>query len=214
MQFKEFSESNIYFSSDLHLGHENPLIYEQRGFRDIESHDKAIIDNINKTVSPTDNLFLLGDICMKGKYEDLSYVKELLSKIRCMNITVVAGNHETLEKMAMYKRLGFTVEESPSMNFKLDGQRYLLSHYPTITQNFNLKRDLKREVINLYGHTHQKSQFYEINGIGFPLNYHIGVDSNELCPVRLDIVLERIEEYYNYASEKIKDIDIDEELSR
>ena len=38
----------IWITSDLHLQHDKPFIYEARGFSSIQEHDEAIIKNWNK----------------------------------------------------------------------------------------------------------------------------------------------------------------------
>ena len=63
---------------------------------------------------------------------------------------------------------------------------FYLSHYPTITDNFD---DNKRNhVINLYGHTHQSTNFYQNN----PYMYHVGLDSHNLYPVSIEQIIEDI----------------------
>ncbi len=52
-----------YYISDLHLGHENAMRrFDHRPFKSLEEQDNAIILNINTTVTPQDNLYLLGDV--------------------------------------------------------------------------------------------------------------------------------------------------------
>ena len=40
-------------------------------------------------------------------------------------------------------------------------------------------------IINLYGHTHQKSNFYMDN----PTMYHVGVDSHNCYPVEINDII-------------------------
>ena len=58
----------IYFSSDLHLNHNKPFLYEPRGFKDIYEMNEAIINNFHKIITPEDDLYLLGDT-MLGNLE-------------------------------------------------------------------------------------------------------------------------------------------------
>ena len=62
-----------------------------------------------------------------------------------------------------------------------------MSHYPTMTANLE-KETLKACLINLYGHTHQKSNFYN----DIPYMYHVGVDSHDCRPVLLDDAIEEM----------------------
>ena len=68
-----------------------------------------------------------------------------------------------------------------------------MSHYPTFTANLE-KESLKQCTINLYGHTHQQSNFYN----DIPFMYHVGVDSHNNCPVSID---EAIRDMYRKAEE-------------
>jgi len=43
-----------YYISDLHLGHKNCLSFDNRKFKDIETHDQFIMDKWNETVNSID----------------------------------------------------------------------------------------------------------------------------------------------------------------
>ena len=62
---------NTYITSDLHLGHNQPFVYEPRGFSSIEEHDAAIIENINKVVGENDTLYILGDLMLNDNESKL-----------------------------------------------------------------------------------------------------------------------------------------------
>lgn len=64
---------------------------------------------------------------------------------------------------------------------------FYLSHFPTLTANLNDK-NIKQCVINLFGHTHQQTNFYEDR----PYMYHVGVDSHNSTPILLDDIIEEI----------------------
>ena len=54
-----------FFTADLHIGHIQPFLWQRRGFSSIEEHDITILKNWNSTVSPNDNVYILGDLCME-----------------------------------------------------------------------------------------------------------------------------------------------------
>jgi calcineurin-like phosphoesterase family protein len=60
-----------------------------------------------------------------------------------------------------------------------------LSHYPTITSNVD-EAYLSQHLFNLYGHTHQKTKFYN----DIPWIYNVGVDSHNCTPVDIDQIIE------------------------
>lgn len=84
-------EQNIYFVSDLHLGHNKPFVVQARGFTNVIEHNKFIIDNINQHVGENDILFNLGDFAL---YSDTVQVTDYFNRINCKNIYYVWGNHE------------------------------------------------------------------------------------------------------------------------
>ena len=72
--------------------------------------------------------------------------------------------------------------------YKYNGYTFYMSHYPTITSNLEKGENLKRHVINLFGHTHQTTNFYN----DIPFMYHVGVDSHNCTPILLDDIIEDI----------------------
>ena len=83
---------------------------------------------------------------------------------------------------------GNVVEVVDAKKLEYNGYHFYLSHYPTFTANLE-KESLKKCIINLYGHTHQKSNFYN----DIPFMYHVGVDSHNCTPVLLDDVIAECE---------------------
>src|SRR5258708_2902123 len=83
-------ERRIYFSSDWHLGHDKPFIWEKRGYADNAAHTQGILEKVNETVREQDYLFYLGDLCLNTKEIGFEYY---ISKINCKNIWILWGNH-------------------------------------------------------------------------------------------------------------------------
>ena len=42
---------SIYFTSDLHIGHDKDFLYKPRGFNNVWDMDNAIIENITHTLT-------------------------------------------------------------------------------------------------------------------------------------------------------------------
>lgn len=192
--------NRIFFTSDLHLNHNKPFIYENRGFSDIRSHDRTVIQSINDYVEPDDSLYILGDLCMGNTQDpgEYKYIWDLLKQIKCQHVFIILGNHENSYKADLYKTLNFVVYGDSKMIPYFDKkQKYFLSHYPTLTQNGSLKGQLHREVINLFGHTHQTNPFLEINGLTIPLSYHVGLDSNNMHPIELGEIRDLVYQKYH-----------------
>ena len=49
----------IYVTSDLHFGHDREFIFGPRGFKTIQEHDEAIIQNWNSVVTKSDLVYIL-----------------------------------------------------------------------------------------------------------------------------------------------------------
>ena len=62
-----------------------------------------------------------------------------------------------------------------------------MSHYPTLTGNLE-KESLHQCTLNLFGHTHQQTNFYQ----DIPYMYHVGVDSHNCHPILLDTIIEEM----------------------
>lgn len=175
--------SEIFFTSDLHLGHSKPFIYEPRGFSYIEEHDAAIISNINSMVSAQDVLYILGDLMLNDNDNGV----ELLRQIRCENVFVVLGNHDTDARTRLYEEeLPFTVLGC-SYRMKIGKRSFMLSHYPTLTANFEDDKKVWERVYNLCGHSHSTSILDPVTN-----SFHMELDAWHNKPAPLDYVLEAI----------------------
>ena len=51
-----------YFTSDLHLGHENIIRFSNRPFSTLDEMNRTLVDNWNSRVTERDDVFVLGDM--------------------------------------------------------------------------------------------------------------------------------------------------------
>lgn len=56
----------IFFTADLHFYHDKVIRFASRPFCDADTMNKALIENWNKKVSARDEVYILGDVTMKG----------------------------------------------------------------------------------------------------------------------------------------------------
>ena len=172
----------IWFSSDLHIGHDKDFIYKPRGFDSIEEHDKILLSNWNSIVSEDDTVYLLGDLMLNDNEHGIDLLKRLNGHIEL----IIIGNHDTDTRIDLYhKEICKLTRYAVLLQDKK--WRFFLSHYPTITANFD---DNKRHLplMNLFGHTHQKDMFYNNN----PYMYNVGLDAHNMFPVNLEQIKEDI----------------------
>ena len=55
-----------------------------------------------------------------------------------------------------------------------------MTHYPCFCGSLH-HESLKKTTCNFYGHTHQKTNFYQ----DIPFMYHVGVDSHNCTPISI-----------------------------
>jgi calcineurin-like phosphoesterase family protein len=183
----------VYVTSDLHFGHDRGFLYEPRGFSSIEEHDKTVIENWNKIVSPEDEVYVLGDTMLNDNEHGIECLKQLNG-----HIYLLWGNHDTDTRKKLYMELDNVECLGWAYVFKYKKYNFYLSHYPTLTGNLEAE-SLHQCAINLYGHTHQMSNFYQDN----PFNYHVGLDSHNNTPVLLDDIIVDIKNKVNECKEML-----------
>ncbi len=170
--------AKIFVSSDLHFGHMKPFLYEPRGFTSSEEHDEAVIRNFNSVVGKDDDVYILGDLMLGDNESGKAKIARLNGHIH-----VILGNHDTAAREHIYvEELDNIVEVNYATIIKYNKCHFYLSHYPTITSNYDDGAHFNQRLFNLYGHTHQKTNFYNDS---FCI-YHVGLDSHNCMPVLLD----------------------------
>ncbi len=146
--------------------------------------NEAIIENVNRLVKPEDDLYILGDVCLG----ELEPGRECVSRLNG-HLHIVYGNHDTNRRKLMYNELPNVVECAPVILLDYGKYHFYMSHYPTLTGNLE-KESLHQTPLNLYGHTHQTTNFYEDR----PYMYHVGVDSHNCEPIVLGQVLQEMQD--------------------
>lgn len=181
----------IYFTADWHLNHNRDFIYKLRGFDNVEEMNQAIMERHNKIVDQLDTVYVLGDLCLGGA-DSLDRNKQLIEQMNG-RLTIILGNHDAPARIKMYNDCKNVEKVMYADMLHYKKYHFYLSHYPTITTNFDGDKPLKARTLNLYGHTHQCINFY----FDCPYNYHVGVDSHNCEPVSIDTVIGDIKTYYN-----------------
>lgn len=173
----------IYFTSDLHLCHNQPFIYSPRHFQNIDEHNMTIIQNIVDTcVEPNDELYILGDLMLNNNETAM----KLLASLNHIKKYIVLGNHDTQSRQILYESLPNTTVLGYGSVLKYKNYHFYLSHYPTLTSNYDDNQPLKRKVINLCGHTHTANRFDDFDK---GLIYHVELDAHDNKPVSIIEIL-------------------------
>lgn len=183
-------EDRVWFTSDLHLGHDKEFIWKARGFNSVEEMNERIIDSINFVADEKDTLYILGDLAL-CPIEEARY---WLSQIKCPNVVVIAGNHDTDNRLKLYKELGFKVQFGARL--KYDKYHFFLSHYPTLTENPGEDK-LTLAHTNLFGHTHQTYR----TGNHSKFSYNVGMDAHKCCLVDIETIIIRLKDFIQKENE-------------
>ena len=181
---------DIFFTSDTHFCHKQEFLWGPRGFSNVEEMNEAIIERWNKVVKPEDIVYHLGDTMLNDNEKGIECFKRLNGQI-----FIIWGNHDTqnrtnaLFEECRHKLLGgwyaFVIKHGKHSIY--------LSHYPTLTSNFDDKH-FNQHVINLHGHIHSKNNWMIPTN---PFIYHVGVDSHNCTPVHIDEILSDIRQRWN-----------------
>lgn len=185
--------SNIWFSSDLHFGHNRQFMYGSRGFASIEEHDATVIENWNRIVKPNDNVYLLGDLMLNDNESGIKKLNQLNG-----DIFYIRGNHCTDTRCELYKNTNMIplcgdFRTSWATIQKINGYSFYLSHYPTMIGSLEDMSELKRRLLGLSGHTHSKNKFYQ----DIPFMYNVALDAHNNTPVSFDEIISDIEAKVN-----------------
>ena len=79
----------VYFLSDTHFGHENILKMNRPQFSSIKEMDDLMLNNWIKIVKPEDDIYFLGDLFFRAKYDPEIILKQLTGHIH-----LILGNHD------------------------------------------------------------------------------------------------------------------------
>lgn len=117
------SLKKIFFTSDLHLGHANCLVFDKRPFKDLDHMHKVLINNFNAIV-PNDGItYFLGDVGLGASQQE---TLDIILQLHGTKILVL-GNHDK-GMNAMYG-CGFDAVMYGAVLF-IAGQRVTMSHCP------------------------------------------------------------------------------------
>lgn len=185
--YSGIDKEKIWFTSDLHFCHDREFLYKPRGFNNVEEMNNTIIERWNNVVKTNDFVFVLGDLMLCDNEKAIEFVKTLNG-----TLVVILGNHDTDNRIKLYKGVDNIVAVEYAMRLRLNGYNFFLTHYPCLTGS--LEHDTpKKTTINLFGHTHSKNLFYEDR----PYMYNVAMDAHNCTPVSLDNIINDIENEYS-----------------
>ncbi len=184
----------IFLTSDWHFNHDQPFVWEARGFKSIDEMNAEIIKRHNSVVAPDDDVYVLGDLCMSGNLaENKNFIESLNGRIH-----VVLGNHCTANRQKMYEVCKNVVEICGyATMLKYKKYSFYLSHFPTNTGNYDDDDDrgLKGRIINLCGHLHSPNAYVDMEQ--GRVSYHVEMDAHDCYPISIEEIIITLKHYYN-----------------
>lgn len=183
--------SKIFFTSDLHFGHENIIRFDNRPFSSVEEMDSELIRRWNEKVGKGDLVYVLGDMIWKTHNDDAPTLLKRLNG----QIILIRGNHDRFLHNAKAKNALAGIKDYDEISVTLeDGspRRCILSHYFIPMYNGHYYG-----AIHLHGHSHKTAEATIENEIAKKLNkmgvpnsiYNVGCMYWDYEPVTLDEIL-------------------------
>lgn len=143
---------NIWFSSDLHLSHENIIKFCGRPFTDVHQMNDALRTYHNMFVKPEDHWYCLGDVTLERGSKGSQQAKDFIAEMKRWHghKRLILGNHDHFPT-EVYLEAGFE---------KIYGtwrgiENLLLSHFPLHPKS------LYGVEANVHGHIHNNEGIYE-----------------------------------------------------
>ena len=181
----------VFFTSDLHFGHENVLRFDHRPWRTAEEMDTELIRRWNNKVAPGDLVYVLGDLIWKTRDGDAPTLLKQLNG----QIILIKGNHDRFVRNGAAKKCLAGIKDYDDICVTLeDGttRRCILSHYFIPMYNGH-----RYGAIHLHGHSHNTAEATEELEIAAELNrrgynneiYNVGCMYWNYEPVTLDEIL-------------------------
>lgn len=161
--------ATVFFTSDLHLGHNTPNILKFRSkihgvdFYNADIMNEWIIDNLNDHLTKKDHLVITGDVAFNAK------ALKLLKDIKGTK-TLVLGNHDKQATAEYMKYFG-------KLHGLLRKYECIFSHCPLHPQELLYRK----WCLNVHGHIHHVEK-----DIQTPNYLNVNMDVMGIKPLSLD----------------------------
>ena len=167
----------VYFTSDMHLGHEAIIRMQKRPFENAEEMNRILIENYNSVVQKNDTVYFLGDICHRIGVDSAN---ELIASLKGKKY-LIKGNHDKKYDESLF------VEIRDFMTISANGHHISLMHYPMLSWPRSHYGS-----IMLHGHIHADESYNLTNRTDGIRRYDVGVEANNYMPVSI----RQIEEFF------------------
>lgn len=178
----------LWFTADLHLGHENIIRYASRPFDSVEQMNCTLINRWNEVVGDDDEVWVLGDFAL-GKITETLPLASLLRGRKVL----LTGNHDRCWPghgrraegwTERYLDAGFAEVRHGMAKVDVGGKRVEVCHFPyrgAATDRHAEHRPIDYGNWLFHGHVHDRWQTR-----GRMIN--VGVDVWDYMPISLPIL--------------------------
>lgn len=180
------NQPKIFYTADLHFGHENVIKHCNRPFASVEDMERVLIDNWNSVVSDDDVVYIAGDF----SYRSASSMKPILKALKGKK-HLVLGNHDrkwfkNIDPQEFFESVSSLTEIN-------DGKAHVtLCHYPMCSWHRSM-----RGAFLVHGHIHNNihrdSAFIYLKD---KKALNAGVDVNNFTPCTLDQLIDNKKKFY------------------
>lgn len=172
---------NVYFISDLHIGHKNILKHSPKRIEvmelvdedDVEGHDRWIVEMWNNTVQRGDHVYVLGDFIMTNRNSAVRILHNL--KKKGCHIHLIVGNHDksTYKLDNMFE----SIDLIKVVDFKKTIFPFLDEDFTCVMCHYPMKSWPRKchGSVNLFGHIHDNSPWVDTETDDLCLN--VGLDT-------------------------------------
>lgn len=166
-----------FFTSDLHMGHENIIRFCSRPFSSLKEMDEALVRNWNSRIGVDDDVYVLGDLFYRMKADPPAVLDRLSGRKH-----LIVGNHDhTWISRVPLERHFVSVDDL--LVLKEEGRIMVLCHYPLLSWPHK-----EHGSWCIFGHIHNSCtsgpEWDLIRSSPYMLN--AGVDVNAFVPVSFD----------------------------
>lgn len=183
-----------FFTADIHFCDEFTMKSDNRPFKSVKAYDKFTIKQWNKVAKTGDTIYVAGDLldCDGENSYEWKQGLELIKKIKAGVILILGNNEQRVIKLFFNNDFDAFVkvckihgikEVYKSLDIELAGKKFHITHQI---------KDGKKNMINLFGHTHLCS------GIYHPYGLCVSCDLNHFRLFTLDMILAYLERKTNY----------------
>lgn len=170
----------IFYTADLHLGHENIIRMSKRPFESGYDMTNVLIHNWNAVISKNDDVYIIGDFFFKmTAEEELRVLRSLKGRKH-----LITGNHDRHLNDERIRKEYISIDNYAVIRDK--DRTVVLSHFPLLEWEGFFKG-----AYHVYGHIHNNfaTSAYKIineNKEHFKNAFNAGVDINGYFPRTLD----------------------------